>query len=326
MDSNNRFNDYNTIAIMKLIYKKIDGTIARFFAMLILAFLISSCGSAKSIGKTVNHGVVPPPGEKIYKKLTTDYSKIIKEEEPILLIGDSASIVPSMWYPTVNFNLRKPNFVVLHHTAQSSCGATLKAFSMESREVSSHYLICKDGQVYRLCNDYLRTWHAGEGKWGNVEDMNSCSIGIEIDNNGSEAFTDNQVSSVIVLLDSLQKKYNIPQANIIGHSDFSPKRKQDPSAFFPWEKLAKRNFGYWRDEVLSSTPADFNYIYALKMIGYDISDEKSAIIAFKRHFIQNDLKSVLTDFDKQVIYNIWGKYMELKPKIKKPTNLNGQEK
>jgi N-acetyl-anhydromuramyl-L-alanine amidase AmpD len=48
------------------------------------------------------------------------------------------------------------------------------------------YVICKDGTLHHMLNDYLRAWHAGVGKW--EMRINSTSIGIEIDNNGVDSF------------------------------------------------------------------------------------------------------------------------------------------
>ena len=120
-------------------------------------------------------------------------------------------ILPS-WAGTVNFNLRKPNFVILHHTAQKTCDETLKTFTMEKTQVSAHYVICKDGTIYHMLNDYLRAWQAGLGKWGNTTDINSVSIGIEIDNDGFEPFTEPQVNSLIELLGRIKKSYQYPDS------------------------------------------------------------------------------------------------------------------
>ena len=89
---------------------------------------------------------------------------------------------------------------------------------------------------------------------GSVTDMNSCSIGIEIDNNGNEPFTAPQIKSLLLLLTQLKKNYGIPQANFIGHQDFAPKRKPDPGPFFPWKILAQHGFGYWSDDILELPP------------------------------------------------------------------------
>ena len=151
------------------------------------------------------------------------------------------------WVGTTNFNLRKPNYVVIHHTAQDSTAQTLKTFTMTKTQVSAHYVIGRDGRVYHMLNDYLRAWHGGVARWGNNTDLNSCSIGIELDNNGLEPFAEPQITSLMHILGGLKKTYNIPTANFIGHSDIAPGRKTDPSALFPWKRLAGAGFGLWYD-------------------------------------------------------------------------------
>lgn len=209
---------------------------------------------------------------------------------------------------TINFNLRKPNFIIIHHTAQNACDQTVKTFLNTKTQVSAHYIICKDGTVHHMLNDYLRAWHAGVAKWGSVSDINSSSIGIEIDNNGRDEFTNEQINSLLILLSELKKNYNIPVANFIGHSDIAPLRKQDPSVKFPWKRLAETGFGNWPDAVLDTVPSGFNAIQGLKMIGYDTKDSVAAIVAFKRHFIQTDVSPALTAGDKAVILNLINKY------------------
>jgi len=68
---------------------------------------------------------------------------------------------PPYWVGTTNFGLRKPGFVIIHHTAQDACEKTLKTFTMPVSKVSAHYVICKDGTVHHMLNDYLRAWHGG---------------------------------------------------------------------------------------------------------------------------------------------------------------------
>lgn len=218
--------------------------------------------------------------------------------------------VNAQWYTTVNFDARKPNFVILHHTAQTSAEQTLFTFSITRTGVSAHFVIGRDGLVYQMLNEYMRAWHAGKSRWGAISDMNSCSLGIEIDNNGEEPFSEPQVESLIKLLSYLKNKFGIPQANFIGHADIAPGRKDDPSKYFPWKRLAEAGFGYWYDSAnLQQPPADFNALLALRVIGYDISNQAAAIKSFKLHFIQTDTTPVLSDYDKKVLYNVYLNYM-----------------
>ena len=240
---------------------------------------------------------------KIYRRQAKEFAKQLR----------SFPVVDSLQPPayaagTTNFNLRKPNFVVIHHTAQNSCEQTLQTFTNPKTQVSAHYVICKDGTIHHLLNDYLRAWHGGAAKWGNSNDINSNSIGIEIDNNGFETFTETQISSLLRLLTDLKKNYNIPAANFIGHADIAPGRKVDPNRNFPWQLLANNGFGLWYDTTATQVPVDFNAMQALRIIGYNIQDSASAVYSFKLHFVQTDSSREITDVDKKILADLWKKY------------------
>jgi N-acetylmuramoyl-L-alanine amidase len=210
---------------------------------------------------------------------------------------------------TVNFDLRKPDFVIIHHTAQQACEETLHAFTIKQSKVSAHYVICRDGTVHHLLNDYLRAWQAGVSKWGHNTDINSCSIGIELDNNGFEDFTDPQISSLIVLLDTLKAKYRIPQENIIGHGDIAPGRKVDPNWRFPWKLLADHGFGEWYDDTSRVVvPPDFNAYQALRVIGYQVKDTMAVVNAFRRHWMQDTVYRPMDSVSDKILYSLSQKY------------------
>lgn len=242
---------------------------------------------------------------KVYEKQAKSFAKRIKSQ-PVVYNNDSM-LSPSYWVGTTNFSMRKPNFVIIHHTAQNSCEQTLKTFTLARTQVSAHYVICKDGTVHHMLNDYLRAHHAGISKWGNNTDINSSSIGIELDNNGFETFSDSQINSLMSLLSRLKNDYSIPAANFIGHGDIAPTRKNDPNIYFPWKKLAENGFGLWYSNSNDSIPSGFNHIQALRIIGYDIRDTTAAIRAFKRHFMQDSTKRI-NEIDKQVLWNLSKKY------------------
>ena len=203
------------------------------------------------------------------------------------------------WVGTTNFSMRRPNFVVIHHTAQKSCEQTLQTFTLPRTQVSSHYVICKDGTIHHMLNDMLRAHHAGVSKWGNETDLNSSSIGIELDNNGFEPFPESQMTALARLLGNLKRAYNIPTANFIGHADVAPGRKVDPNKYFEWEKFASMGFGLWYDTTNIKVPADFNTMQALRIIGYDIKNEKNAIQSFKLHFVQRDSTKAVNESDQE---------------------------
>jgi len=246
---------------------------------------------------------------KQYRKQAEEYAKLLKSEPRDSLYADSMKM-PSFWAGTVNFGMRKPNIVVIHHTAQNSCEQTLKTFTLQRTQVSAHYVICKDGTVHHMLNDYLRAWHAGAGRWGSNSDINSSSIGIEIDNNGFEEFTVAQINTLLGLLGSLKKAYSIPTANFIGHADIAPTRKQDPNVNFPWKMFAEKGYGHWyADTTGQALPVAFDPRMALKIIGYDISNYLAAVQAFRRHFLTVESAGELTEPEKKVLYMAMQKYL-----------------
>lgn len=264
----------------------------KFLVFISIAFLLSCSHDAY---RTANNK---------YKKQVKTLSSQLKAQPPGY-VPDSAS----RWIGTTNFDLRKPNFVIIHHTAQNSCEQTIRAFTMESSKVSAHYVICKDGTVHHMLNDYLRAWQAGVSKWGNNTDINSSSIGIELDNNGFEDFTEPQISSLLLLLDTLKKKYNIPTGNFIGHGDIAPTRKSDPNWRFPWKLLADKGFGNWyNDTSLVIVPPEFDHMQALRIIGYDMKDTLAVFSAFKRHWLQDTISNTLTPESLKILYDVSKKY------------------
>jgi len=239
---------------------------------------------------------------RFYKKNTKELVKFLKEDPSIQTISQLPKA--DAWVGTTNFDLRKPNFVVIHHTAQNSCEQTLKTFTLERTKVSAHYVICKDGTIHHMLNDYMRAWHGGISKWGNNSDLNSSSIGIELDNNGFEPFDSAQINSLLLLLAQLKENYKIPDANFIGHADIAPKRKVDPNIQFPWILLAQNGYGLWFEPNEQYTlPASISIPFALAMVGYDIKDTTAALLAFKRHF-RADSTAVVTENDRSVLYQL----------------------
>ncbi|MEI2738989.1 MAG: N-acetylmuramoyl-L-alanine amidase [Chitinophagaceae bacterium] len=242
---------------------------------------------------------------KTYKKQVKEYAKLLREYP----VKDSTGLrYATDWVGTTNLSMRRPNFVIIHHTAQNSCEQTLQTFTLPRTQVSSHYVICKDGTVHHMLNDLLRAHHAGVSKWGNTTDLNSSSIGIELDNNGFEPFAEAQMNSLLLLLDRLKKAYSIPSSNFIGHGDIAPTRKNDPNWRFPWKLLSEKGFGYWYDDAANvELPANFNHLNALRIVGYDIKDTNAAIVGFKRHWLQDTTRG-LNEQQLKVLYQLSKKY------------------
>ena len=199
------------------------------------------------------------------------------------------------WVPSPNFNERKPLIIVLHATEQGSVEESLDTLRSANSggKVSSHYLVGDDGHIYQLVSDLDRAWHAGAGSWGAITEMNSASIGIEIDNDRGEPFTDAQVAAVIRLLEDLCERLSIPKTQVIAHADMAPTRKRDPGALFPWKRLHDAGFGIWPDPAAGDPPPGFNPWLAMARIGYPLgagspADRAAAVRAFHRRFRGRD--------------------------------------
>ena len=155
-------------------------------------------------------------------------------------------------YSSPNFNERvdaqNPS-IILHYTGMQSGKDALERLCDPQSEVSAHYLIDENGDVYNLVPEDKRAWHAGVSYWAGETDINSASIGIELANPGHEfgyrEFPDAQIDALINLSKDIMKRYDIPTWNVLGHSDVAPGRKVDPGHLFPWKQLAENGVGLW---------------------------------------------------------------------------------
>jgi N-acetylmuramoyl-L-alanine amidase len=206
-----------------------------------------------------------------------------------------------------NFDVRRPNFVILHYTSNDDAARALRTLTSPVSRVSSHYLIGRDGRIYYLVDELARAWHAGESYWGNNRDLNSASIGIEIDNNGNEPYAEVQIAALLELLDDLKRRYAIPAANFLGHSDVAPRRKIDPGPHFPWRRLAAHGYGVWCDPPYEAAPAGADGAVLLAAFGYDVTDLAAAISAFKLRFVPDGDATQLTADDRARLYCLLGR-------------------
>ena len=228
----------------------------------------------------------------------------------VLLLAALAACAPlppgqgrgSLWQPSPNFDQRQPNFVILHQTSNDNTATALATLTDPQRKVSAHYLIGRDGAVLQLVDEAARAWHAGESWWGGSTDLNSASIGIELDNTGDEAFAEAQIVALLALLDELRTRYSIPAANYLAHGDVAPARKVDPSRLFPWQRLATHGFGLWCETPPAAAPAGFDALLGLQALGYDIAAPAAARAAFRRHFAASDGDAELASDEQALLH------------------------
>ena len=192
-------------------------------------------------------------------------------------------------YKSPNYNSRnnsKIKLIIIHYTALKDITDAISYLCEKDKKVSSHYLISQKGEVFDLVDDKLRAWHAGESFWKDSIDINSISIGIELDYSPygkNNKFSLKMISSLTLLLKKIQKKYKISRHNILAHSDVAPFRKKDPGKFFPWKSLSSsgiilnlKKINKSNVKVINDWFQSYNIkskkqkiIFALSLIGYD---------------------------------------------------------
>ena len=184
----------------------------------------------------------------------------------------------TIWRPSHNFGPRRdglqPDLIVLHYTAMNSAQAALDRLCNPDCEVSAHYLIGADGSITQMVEESMRAWHAGAGEWQGRGDVNSRSFGIELDNDGATPFAAAQMDALEHLLPVLMKRWAIPVAGVIGHSDMAPGRKADPGPKFDWQRLARQGLAAQAGNQ-TSTPDAEQFRKAAQRIGYtsEIADD-----------------------------------------------------
>jgi N-acetylmuramoyl-L-alanine amidase len=224
-----------------------------------------------------------------------------------LLAG--CSVVPTTrnplatWVPSPNRDERMPVLIVLHATEQHSVQQSLLTLrtANDKGKVSAHYLIGRDGRRYQLVPDELRAWHAGGGRWGTITNVNAASLGIELDNDGQAAYPEEQIESLLVLLEDLCRRWSIPRVQIIAHADLAPVRKVDPGARFPWKRLHEAGFGIWPAENAPPAPPGFDPWRAMAQVGYPLADRAKAVRAFHLRFRGMD-SEVLDEEDLRILH------------------------
>ena len=180
--------------------------------------------------------------------------------------------------------------VVLHYTGMPTGAEAEARLCDPAAKVSAHYLIHEDGEVVGLVPEDKRAWHAGRSYWRGIADVNSASIGIELVNPGHEwgyrPFPREQMEALLPLLAAIVARHGIAPANVVGHSDVAPGRKEDPGELFDWPLLARLGLAEPRPRprirLIFDNPSAF-YL-ALERFGYDIADGRAAVRAFQRRW------------------------------------------
>ncbi|HEX7922817.1 MAG TPA: N-acetylmuramoyl-L-alanine amidase [Bradyrhizobium sp.] len=219
------------------------------------------------------------------------------------------SSIASDVIPSVNFgdraNNRQPDMIVLHYTGMPDVEGAIAQLCTAGTEVSAHYIVLEDGRIVQSVPESKRAWHAGVAAWAGEDDINSCSIGVEIINRGHDwgypDFPLRQIAAVIALCRGIMLRRKVVSHRVLGHSDVAPGRKKDPGEKFPWHSLANSGVGHWvqpasivRGDALqlgAISDAVSNMQAAFRRYGYNIPTNgkfdgptMEVVTAFQRHF------------------------------------------
>jgi len=157
--------------------------------------------------------------------------------------------------PNIEPRLRglTPTILVLHYTGLPSLARSLDVLSRADCRVSAHYVVDEDGRIIQMVAEEMRAWHAGVSSWHGETDINSASIGIEIQNPGHALgypdFPSAQMTAVAALCRDLASRHGIAPERVLAHSDVAPARKIDPGEKFDWPGLAAEGVGFWLPPV-----------------------------------------------------------------------------
>ena len=154
----------------------------------------------------------------------------------------------------MNYSFRKKNkivkYIVIHYTGMKNLNLAYQKLSHNCSNVSSHYLISRNGIIFNFVCPKYKAWHAGKSKWREHININDYSVGVELENRGHEYgysnFTKRQYASLKKIISFLKKNLYILDQNIIFHSDISPNRKTDPGEKFHLYKIGINRFGYMK--------------------------------------------------------------------------------
>jgi len=212
-----------------------------------------------------------------------------------------------------NFNDRaegtRVDWIIVHYTDIPTLEESLDILTSDKSQVSAHYLVGEEGETLQLVDEEKRAWHAGQSYWRGVRDLNSHTIGIEIQNpghsHGYREFPQKQMDAVMTLCKDIQSRHKLGADCLWGHSDIAPTRKQDPGHLFPWRSFAKEGLGLWPHKINPKDVADEEALNQLLKIGYDPDCPQDSIMAFQRHFRPHLIDRILDPKTKGLIESVF---------------------
>lgn len=223
---------------------------------------------------------------------------------------------------TPHYNMRRPTMLIIHGIAVSYEDAT-DMFLGKTLEASMPYYITQDGKVEQYLDETVRAWQVGVSYWAGFTDLNSISLGIELqgapiieDEKDFDIihYTKEQMKTLADLSKDICERHKILPHHVLGHQDIAPYRKFDPGKNLDWAGLAQEGVGLWHGlEPLKDDPVIKNdnqialFKNNLTLFGYDPrvnkdgKDYSQVIHAFQKHFLPWNICGEVTDQSVQAI-------------------------
>src|SRR5579862_919245 len=261
--------------------------------------------SPAGLNCTMSSGSLPSDGSDSKRERSLP---IPKTASNMTIFTPDTSIASDV-IPSPNFGERNQgrgiDMIVLHYTGMPDVEGAIARLCTSGTDVSAHYIVLEDGRIIQCVPEIRRAWHAGVSSWASEDDINSCSIGIEIVNRGHDwgypEYPLRQIAAVIALCRGIMLRRNVPSHRVLAHSDVAPSRKKDPGEKFPWHSLANSGVGHWvqpapivpseglklgtiSDDVRNLQQALARYGYGLSMTGKYDTATMEVVTAFQRHF------------------------------------------
>ncbi len=215
--------------------------------------------------------------------------------------------------PAVNWHHPSPNqdsrvqFLVVHAT---EIDFAKSLHTLTRGDVSSHYLVDRDGTIYGLVPESRRAWHAGPSFWQGATPLNPSSIGIEIVSvapglaEGTESgFPPAQVQAVTRLLADIARRHEIRPDRIVGHGEVQPDTRSDPGRLFPWKELEARG-------LVPTTDAAVVEKYRAQFASEGLPDLRWVQDRLSKHGYQITCSGILDDHTRRVISVFQGRYLQ----------------
>lgn len=131
--------------------------------------------------------------------------------------------------------LMVPKYLIMHYDASGNSTGAVEWMLNPASKVSAHLHITRDGEVTQLAPFNIVCWHAGKSEWAGLIGLNAHSIGIELQNTGTQEYTENQLAVCEDITRALVTHYQLK--DVLGHSDIAPGRKIDPGPRFPMDRF-----------------------------------------------------------------------------------------